>query len=506
MLSTMADFRPCSALFLICILTACTGEDGAPGAAGTSSDGEPGEKGERGAKGEPGEQGEPGADGDPGPQGEPGEKGEPGEQGEPGDPGSSAGSLNGISPTSAMRGTVSQVLISASGVTFDDPEVDFGEGIAVNDVAVASDTALVVTIVVEPDAAFGPRDVTVTDGSAEYVLEGAFDVRSALTMNFIDGFPAQGGYFVGRIALSQPGLTFASDISITTTSSGASVLVRPETASPFSVDAVFFLDADVTAPVEYTLTSGSFDFISEFPVTSTLPQQIMAGITVPGTFSSPRQTRLYDFVAPGAGNFIAAVAKSESTNYPAPVLALLPDGIWKSASIGEAPTPEALDETCVAAVSMGGGYTLSVREGAGQSGFDYDIQVTSDVSDEGLANGSCWTAPNAYPGFPLDRLMLNGSGNEDWFLVDLPAETIGKTLRVKTKATFGCHADTIIEVYSADCSNTTPLEVSSDLTRDEELVFGPIEQAGKVNLLVKASPSSPNFVAPRPYELELTLE
>src|SRR5687768_15759287 len=101
-------------------------------------------------------------------------------------------SVSGVFPSSAFLGRTLRVEISGDATNWKDgTTLDFGAGVTVTNVKVASPTALFAEVTIAPDAAPGLRDVTVTNGGDRLVLAEAFQLESAITLKF-NGSVAQG--------------------------------------------------------------------------------------------------------------------------------------------------------------------------------------------------------------------------------------------------------------------------------------------------------------------------
>src|ERR1044071_5578542 len=88
-------------------------------------------------------------------------------------------SVSGVFPSSAFLGRKLRVEVSGDNTSWKPgTSVDFGAGITVQNVAVASPTTLFADITVLDNAAPGLRDVTVD----KKVLKEAFQLESAITL------------------------------------------------------------------------------------------------------------------------------------------------------------------------------------------------------------------------------------------------------------------------------------------------------------------------------------
>src|SRR5687768_1594008 len=91
-------------------------------------------------------------------------------------------SVSGVFPHSAFLGRQMRVEISGDTTSWKDgTTVNFGAGVTVANVKVASPTALFADITVAPDAAPGLRDVTVDD----LVMKEAFQLESAISVKML---------------------------------------------------------------------------------------------------------------------------------------------------------------------------------------------------------------------------------------------------------------------------------------------------------------------------------
>lgn len=82
-------------------------------------------------------------------------------------------------PESGRRGSTLGVILLGSGFVQGLTSVSFGEGITVNSVSVVFWTSLTANITIAPDAALGPRNVTVTNpapGGGTFIMNGGFHV------------------------------------------------------------------------------------------------------------------------------------------------------------------------------------------------------------------------------------------------------------------------------------------------------------------------------------------
>jgi hypothetical protein len=492
-------------------VSACTGGQGEPGEEGLR--GPRGDAGEQiqGEPGAPGEQGEPGPPGDagvPGPQGEPGAQGAPGEAGEA-PPGSA--SISGLSPAFAFRERTSVVLISAAGTAFEDPVVDFGPGIEVDSLTVASTSGLAATITVAADADLGTRDVTVTEGGEDFTYTDVFNVRSPIVLSDVVGTPTQGGMFSARVDLVDVSIPFSPQNRVST-SLGGDVSWFEE--APFSIGVRVGLDADATGPLELLIESDGAN-----PTSSRLSVEIEPnpatdiefGTPRASTIATPYQTRLFRFEAPANSLLIANL---EAPGATAPLLNILPDGRWVGATQQFFTDDPEQSTVVLYSDADGGSYYVSASDYTGVGDYGFQVNVSAPFSlDNEDTNGNCGT-PTDIGALPasLENLALvfsyadwTTNADEDWFAVTVGAGAIGQAFHVQTTSLYGAPADTVVEVTSNDCVTPTSLGISADSATDEDLETSPIAAAGTYLIKVAYSSQGSGTGSALPYQLDVEL-
>ncbi len=121
--------------------------------------------------------------------------------------GAGAPSIAEVSPRSVAVGLTAEVAIAGSSTSWTNAaQVTFGAGVAVKSLRLASPTSLVATVVVAADAAPGPREVTVTEGSS-VVKYTAFAVVPYAEVT-VQGTPAQGSLLRLTLVVNDPMFVF----------------------------------------------------------------------------------------------------------------------------------------------------------------------------------------------------------------------------------------------------------------------------------------------------------
>src|SRR5437868_9763902 len=102
-------------------------------------------------------------------------------------------SLNGVFPTQGF--TNRQVRVEISGDLAEwssNATADFGEGITVDQIDVASPNTIFAQVTISGAATLGLHDVTVTDRGRTLTLSQAFQIDSPITATIASGLAAQG--------------------------------------------------------------------------------------------------------------------------------------------------------------------------------------------------------------------------------------------------------------------------------------------------------------------------
>lgn len=316
-----------------------------------------------------------------GDDGTPGAKGDKGDTGPAGEVGNGAESINGLSPTRAFVGRTLQVSISGNNTEWSEtakPAVDFGAGITVNSVEVASPTALLVNVTVDPSAPAGAREVK----AGEQVFKG-FQVLEPLSAEVVAGDAAQGS----KLYVSITNLDFVENPFNTATDQdgayigfGAGVFDGAELADNVYAlrfqagvrDALMEVAIDVNAAAKaydlVTISGTSDDNLASSAVRGGLsvaartPVAITAA-GVPVQLASYYSSQLFVFEAATAGPALINFAGESAT------VTLIPEGgSWEDAVSGSVINAAAGDKYYVVVMnddSDANTGTLSVRSLSG---------------------------------------------------------------------------------------------------------------------------------------------
>ncbi|HEY8041445.1 MAG TPA: collagen-like protein [Polyangiaceae bacterium] len=289
-----------------------------------------------------------GSTGPQGPQGDPGEAGAPGATGPAGSSATSSPSVSGISPEHAFLARKGQVTVSGFGTSWSaSTTVDFGAGVKVDKITVASPTALVVDFTTDKAAAVGPRDVNVKDGTTTETYKGAFAVLSPISVAY-DGTLAQGSIVIAHVKvldLSTPldltGQTDPLTGQVTYTNlapsfaAGLSGAVLNATA--FSADVEVNIDVNATGNQDLDLVSGpaadptdvEFPLPAGIKIAARTATPLVSGTPANGTVAKTLDSTLYSFTPASAAMNILDFTASSTVAAASPNLFLLPkSGAW----------------------------------------------------------------------------------------------------------------------------------------------------------------------------------
>ena len=255
---------------------------------------------------------------------------------------------NGVFPAQGFQGnTITHVEVSGDATDWaDGVTVDFGAGVTVSNVTVASPTDLFCDVTIDGAATPGQNDVTITDASGgtdgALTLTKAFEIVAPLALTF-EGDVNQGGlpfFTIQDLDIAHP-----FDSTTGTDSQGNTIFVNETLNSPadtdlivenvteFSITGRAFIDATaVGGDVTLDSTSGSNTTTIDFgnvAVAARSPIALTTGSDTTGTVAEPGDTVLYSFTTPKAALLDISLS---STDMAAQLgFGFLPDGTWATA-------------------------------------------------------------------------------------------------------------------------------------------------------------------------------
>ena len=410
-------------------------------------------------------------------------------------------SVSGVFPSSAFLGRQVRVEISGDVTEWKaGASVDFGAGVTVANVSVASPTALFADVTVLDDAAPGLRDVTVVSGGNTLVLKEAFQLESAISLKF-RGTIAQGS--VATFAINNHDF----DMPFDTTSTGdgfftpivytgtniqapAGVTLQIEEVTPFAVTGIAFFDLDA-ASGPLVVSSGFGDEVvnsnlgANVEVAARTATPLVANTPASGMVEATWASALYEF-SPAAVPGLINLAASSTSTAASPGLVLLPSSGRFEDMLGFA-AKNTFVQTAAAKyyaiyVDTSGtfGYNFNV---AGSSQMMTQMPEVAEPGNDTSANAQAFTAmPSYFSGATLATI-----DDVDWVSLTVTAADVGKKIRVVTMGS-DPQTDTVVELFRAN--GTTPVAfgpASVDENYHENHLSPVIATAGKYWVKITAS-------------------
>jgi hypothetical protein len=372
--------------------------------------------------------------------------------------------VSGVFPSSGFLGRTMRVQVTGDNTSWDSSTgLDFGPGVTVSNVSVASPTSLFAEIVITDAATAGLRDVTVTGGDGGS-LSSAFDLQSPRQVDW------RGNRTQGSIArFTVHNLDFFSPFDDTCTAaslfgcleygntnveSPAGTFVSLDLVSPYTLSGTMYIDTDATAG-DFQVLSGAAD---QTAIVSPLGEQldITARTAAPITGGMVTQTvaAAYDsqlFTVDATANSLTRFTASSAGGAPT-IYILGSSGSFDELITGGG-APNLVTETA-------GSFYVVVDNGDGDSGFAYTLRANPLAltplaeADASGANDTAATAQTlAVPGLVTGG-EITADTDEDWFKVTVPSGSATKKVHVVTAAGDPA-ADEAIEIY-AKSGGTAP--------------------------------------------------
>ncbi len=413
--------------------------------------------------------------------------------------------VNGVFPASGFIGRTVRVEVSGDSSEWSNAAtVNFGDGITVNTVTVASPSALFADITIAPTATEGLHDVTVSDGGSPLVLSQAFELR--IPVEITASSAAQGGF--GSVSVRNLDLEHPFDTStdaqgnfLLTLSAGPGVTLSVSNVTAFELSASALIDVDgASGPL--TIVSG--DLTSPggpLPVTPRTATVLTAGVG--GNTTVVPEGSLFEFTSASAGLLNVAMSSTDP-NADNPGVVILPaSGKWADVVAGATSYSRV--------VASGEKFYYVITDFGGFFGpvFGFDATVTPKVisltgvtavvdanNNETAATGQTVTGTVAqFNG------TLTDTTDVDCFRIATGA--VNKQIHVYTTDE-DMQTDTVVEVF--DNNNTTNLTLTGtdDSGFGEDMVTGTIATASTHGVCISNSSfgNAPNA----PYKAFVVIE
>ncbi len=356
---------------------------------------------------------------------------------------------SGVFPAEGFTGRQLRVEISGDATTWKDgATVDFGTGVTVNSVDVASPTDLFANITIDPMAAPGKNDVTVTSGSKKYTLAKAFELVSPIAVTF-SGDVAQFGVpnftisnldFESPFDITQDQATGAYPNLVITSPSGTEFIISA--ATQYQLSGQVFIDGNgMSGPVSLVSgpqggTTNVTSVGSAMTVMPRTPTPFSGSAT--GNFAAVGDSAVYGVTA--SGNSLLHYKLTASDQNASPASAILgAGGTWRNDFIGAGYALLSGSATIVV-VNLGGmGYTYTLT-GAVEA-------VTSAAEGTDATNGTLAGALVA-TALPFEQTggKMTSTTDQDWIKVTVDAAHANKSLHVVTNQGTDVSTDTAVEV------------------------------------------------------------
>ncbi len=352
-------------------------------------------------------------------------------------------SASGVFPAEGFTGRSLRVEISGDATEWSGtPGVNFGDGVTVSNVTVASPTTIFADITIAADAAPGLHDVTVTNDGT-YVLKQAFKLESPLELAF-QGDVAQGGFpfftitnhdFDTPFDLTQDSNDQYVNLGFT---APAGVTFSVQSATSYQLTGLVTIDTDAM-PGPFSIVSGPamkttpFNLGANLDIVARTPEALNG--TVTGTLANIGDSKLYSITAPSSPSLIR-IASSSSNQNANPAATLLPGGRWSEALNGS-----------LAVVEDAGTIPVSVYDNGTAAGYNFSLsskaealtaatEPATDVTTNPASAVTAGALPYMYTG------SIGSATDSDYIKVTLAAP--GKITIITTSA--GENTDTAVDL------------------------------------------------------------
>lgn len=297
--------------------------------------------------------------------------------------------LLSVNPNSGQQGQSSlNIVVAGQSTSFTQglSSVNFGAGVTVNSVSVASATSLTANITIAAGAAVGTRTVTVTTGSEVVSLPSGFQVTAG-TPRILSLNPAS--VMQGQTANIALGAEFTNFVQgVTQASFGAGVTVNTITVtSGTSLSANITVGpAAAVGPRTITITTGTevvtlagvFQVMAGVPQFTLIspvsaPQGASLQLNVTSSFTNFQQGVTQ--VSLGSGITVGAVTVSSTTSLTA-ALTVDPAAAPGPRTLTVTTGTEVVTKPDAFSVTTGSAYIESADPGGGYQGETLDVQLT----------------------------------------------------------------------------------------------------------------------------------
>jgi hypothetical protein len=411
-------------------------------------------------------------------------------------------SASGVFPSSGFLGRQVRVEVSGDATEWGaSTKVNFGEGITVDSIDVASPTALFANITISDSAPIGLHDVVVTGGD-NATLTQAFEVESPISIT-VRGAAAQGSVALLDIVNHD----FDTPFDTTSTgdgfftplrfvgldaNAGNGVTIQFTDVGAYTASATLLIDVDAqTGPLTIasgtTATTTSFPLGADLAIAARTAMPLTAGTNATFVSTKPYDSALYEFT-PAMFPALARFQISSSDTDASPGLAILPASGHFADLLGAA-----ADQRQVA--KSGKFYAIAYDLSGEMASYQARAgsQVLTIVGDTEPGNSTTAGALACTLPCLVENATLGSSTDQDWYKFTSGANDTGKHLHVTTLAGDD-FTDTLVDAFEVQGANSTSLGGPSDDNGYHEDFQFPTALKNATNYTVKIY-ASPMFDA-----------
>jgi hypothetical protein len=403
-------------------------------------------------------------------------------------------SVSGVFPSSAFLGRTVRVQVSGDNTNWGSgTSVDFGAGITVSAVSVASPTALFADIVVADTATLGRRDIVVRGGGDTLTLTQAFELTSPINITW-RGTLAQGSIASFTInnfdffspfddTCTAPSFFGCLEFGNVEVDSPPGTIAVLDGVTPYTLTGQLYIDMDAAAGPLSVLSgpAGTAQLVSPSGASVEITARTATALTgdmATATVATPYASHVYDVttMANDVNRF------SASSSVAAPAIYLLPESGRFTELISGGARPVAITQ------AAGRIYAVAV-DSSGEQGFSYTIRNQPLALTPLAEAGNNDTAGNAQQAASAAILFTGASistvDDQDWIRFDVPSGSNTRRVRVVT-APGDRFADIAVDIYAP---NDTTRIGGADNSYHENVTSNAIGTANQVYVKFWSDPS-----------------
>lgn len=438
-----------------------------------------------------------------------------------------SGDVAAVFPESGFIGRTTRVAVVGDGASWDaSTTLNFGDGVTVSNIEVASSSAIFADITVAPGTPAGALDITVTDSGDTSTLPAAFTIASPIEIETIDF--EQGGF--GAIRITNLDLLNPFDdsldpdtfdfigVTVASTDPAVTLTLSDVTFDTITLSAAIDVDATTTGAITITSTTEGVDTVTQadpVAVTARAPIAITPGTDA--NFTMAANGNLFEFTAAEAGLLNLRVTTADTALALSPGFIIVPasgklsEAAFAHQNFGDTNLDAAIMNQVVAPGDtfylialespFGGFFVGSPGYAATLSAKTISLTGVTAVADTG-DNG----APNTAQALTGTVARFDGSltttADVDCFKIPMAAN---KAVHVYTTDD-DTNTDSSVEVFESDAADADSLGVSSDADFGEDFVTDVQVAADTRSICVRASEFAPKDLENAAYTAIVVVE